>query len=167
MTSPVTSARAGAPRDPLRDAQHQTAVDHHPQLGRHREQHLLLQLAEGHQHKPRPQLVPRQQRGNLLHLLLRGARQDGIAVKVHEEHGAAPPHHPIRRHGGVDAAREQARHAPAGPRRQAARARLLPEEIERLVREHLDVNAQGRLVEIDPPALLLFDPAADLTLDLR
>ena len=44
---------------------------------------------------------------------------------------------------------------------------LLAEEIERVVRQHLEVNRQRRIVEIDAPALRFLDAAADLALDLR
>ena len=74
---------------------------------------------------------------------------------------------PIRGHRRIDAAREQARHAAAGAGRQAAGARLLAEEIERVVRHHLDVNRQRRLVEIDVPTLRLLDEPAHFALDLR
>ena len=140
-TSPVTSARARHLRAMLlRDPQHQAPVDHDAQRRRHRQQDLLLQLAEGHEHEPRAQLVRGQERRDLAHLLLRGARQNRIAVEVDEQHRAAAPHHPIRRHGRVDAARQQARHAPARAGRQPAGARLLAEEVERLVGQHLDVD---------------------------
>ena len=44
-------------------------------------------------------------------------------MKVNEQHRAAAAHQAIRRHGRVDAARQQARHAAAGAGRQAAGAR--------------------------------------------
>jgi hypothetical protein len=62
-TSPVTRACAAFARQLLGDPQHQAAVDHHPQLRRHAEHHALLQLTEGHEHEPRSQLVPCQERG--------------------------------------------------------------------------------------------------------
>ena len=63
----------------------------------------------------------------------------------------------------------ESRHAsrPLGPGRQPAGARFLAEEVERVVGQHLEVDGQIRLVEIDPPALGLLDQPADLALDLR
>ena len=51
-------ARAPLLRQPLGDAQHQAAIDDDAQLGRHGEQHLLLQLAEGDEQQPRAKLIP-------------------------------------------------------------------------------------------------------------
>ena len=44
---------------------------------------------------------------------------------------------------------------------------LLAEEVERLVRERLDVDRQLRVPEVDVPAARHLDAAADLALDLR
>ena len=85
ITSPVTSARARQrARQRLGDPQHQPPIDDHAQLGRNGQHHLLLELAERHEHEARAQLLRRQQRGELAHLFLRGARQNRIAVKVNE-----------------------------------------------------------------------------------
>ena len=88
-------------------------------------------------------------------------------MKVHEQDAAAAPHQPPRRDGGVDAARQQARHAAADADRHAARAAFLAEVVERLVRQRLDVDRELRLVEVDEPASRFLDPAADLAFDLR
>ena len=160
-------ARPPASRELLGDPQHQTPVDDDAQLGRHGEHHLLLQLAERHEQQSRPQLVLRQERRDLAHLLLRRARQDRIAVEVDEQHRAAAPHHAVGRDRRIDAARQQTRDATAGPGRQSAGARLLAEEIEGVIRQHLEVNRQLGIVEIDVPALRLLDETADFALDLR
>ena len=44
---------------------------------------------------------------------------------------------------------------------------LLAEEIERMLRQHLDVDAQLAIVEIDAPPGAVLDPSADFALDLR
>ncbi len=88
-------------------------------------------------------------------------------MKVHEDHPAAAAHQPPRRDRRVDAAREQARDPPADADRQAAGAGMLAEEVERLVRQRLDVDGQLGVVEIDLPAARFLDPPADLALDLR
>ena len=110
--------------------------------GATRQHDLLLDLAERHEEQPRAELKLRQQPHELARLLLRRAREDRIAVEVDEEHAAAAPHQPPRRHRRIDAARQQAGDAAADADRQAARARLLAEEVERLVRQRLDVNRQ-------------------------
>jgi len=107
-------ARMRLAREALGDAQHQPPVDHHAQRGRHREDDLLLQLAERDEHEPRAQLVLGQKRRDLAHLLLRRARQNRIAVEMNQQHRAAAAHHPVRGDRRVDARREQARDAPAG-----------------------------------------------------
>ncbi len=88
-------------------------------------------------------------------------------MKVNQQHGTAASHHPIRRHRRIDAARQEARHAAAGPGRQTAGPRLLPEQIEGAVRQHLDMNGERRVVEIDAPPCRLFDQPADFALHLR
>src|SRR5207253_5935252 len=51
--------------------------------------------------------------------------------------------------------------------RQATRAAILAEEIERLGSQRVEMNRQLRPLEIDAPAPCLLDPSADLPLDLR
>src|SRR6185436_12040666 len=53
------------------------------------------------------------------------------------------------------------------PGRQPAGARLLAEEVERAVRQHLDVDCEGRPAQIDTPARRLLDESADLAFNLR
>ena len=55
-------------------------------------------------------------------------------MEVDQQHRAAAPHHPVRGDRRIDAARQQAREPPAGAGRQAAGARLLAEEVERVRR---------------------------------
>ena len=54
-------------------------------------------------------------------------------MKVNEADGAAAFHHSVRRHGRVDAAGKQARHAAGRTRRQPARAAFLPESLPHFV----------------------------------
>ena len=154
-------------RQALGDPQHQTPIDHDPQLGRHREHDLLLQLAERHHDQPRSELMSREQRGDLADLLLGRARQNRVAVKMNQQHRAAAAHHAIRGDRRIDAARQQARHAAARSSRHAARGRLFAEEIERAVRQHLDVHGKGGVLEIDAPAPRLLDDPAHFAFDLR
>jgi hypothetical protein len=82
----------------LRDAQHQTPVHHDPHRRRHRQHHLLLDVAERHQVEPRSVLPLREQRRQRPRLFNRSVRQDRIAVEVDEGDRAAALHHPPRRH---------------------------------------------------------------------
>ena len=89
-------------------------------------------------------------------------------MKVDQQHRAAAAHHPVRRDRRVDAARQQAGDAAAGAGRQAAGARLLAEEVERMVRQHLEVDASApaRSRSTRQPVRSLMQ-AADFALDLR
>ena len=91
--------------------------------GGHRQHDLLLELAERHQHEPRVQLVPRQQRRELAHLLLRRARQNRIAVEVDEQH--RQPRRIMRYAATGESMPPDSRHAtrPLGAGRQPAGAR--------------------------------------------
>ena len=82
-------------------------------------------------------------------------------------HATPAPHQPPGRDRRIDAAREQADDPPAHADRQPARARVLAEEVERLVRQRLDVDGQLGVVQIDVPPARLLDPPADFALDLR
>src|SRR4030095_8740535 len=64
-------------------------------------------------------------------------------------------------------ARQKAYHATGSAGRQASRPAFLAEEVERLVREQLDVNRQVRLIEVHTPAARLLDAAAKFALYLR
>jgi hypothetical protein len=89
-----------------------------------------------------------------------------MAVKVDEHRPAAPADEPPRGHGRIDAAREQAHHAPAGPHRQAARAPLLFEVEECVVRDDLRVDRALGPSEVDGPSGGVLHAPADHTLDL-
>ena len=124
-TSPVTSACAWrSPADALGDPQHQPAVDDDAHRSRHGEHDLLLNVAERHEIQARALLPRGQQPHQLARLLLRGARQNRIAVEVHEGDRAAALHHPVRRDGRVDPAGQQAGHASRGAGRKPARRRV-------------------------------------------
>jgi hypothetical protein len=88
-------------------------------------------------------------------------------MKVNQLYPAAAAHHPVRRDGRVDPARQQAGDAAAGSCRHAAGAGLLAEEVERLGRQHLDVDGQRRMREVHLPLSGLPDQPADFALDLR
>ena len=145
--------RAVLARDLLGDPHHQPAVDDDPQRRRHAQRDLLLDLAERHQEQPRMELEPGEQPRELARLLLRRARQDRVAVEVHEQDPAAAPHQPPRGDRRVDAAGEQARDAAADAHRQAAGPAFLAEVVERLVGQRFDVDRELGVVEIDRPAL--------------
>ena len=89
-------------------------------------------------------------------------------MKVDQQHRAAAPHHPVRRHRRVDAARQQARDAAAGAGRQPAGARLLAEEVERVgpAASRCGSSAPDASRSTCQPRRLLDQPA-DLALDLR
>ena len=99
----------------------------------------------------------------LARLVLRRARQDRIAVKVDEHDPAAAPHHPPGGDRRVDAARQQAHDLAAGADGQPAGARLLAEEVERVVGQHLDVDGQLRIAadrRASPRAILIRPPTS-------
>jgi len=125
------------------DPKHEAAIDDHAQGTRDGQSHLPLDLADGHELQPAAQLEPRQEGGQFSRLVLRGARQEGVAVEVHEGGRAAAPHHPPCCHRRVDAARQEGHHAPARAGRQAARAGLLAEMIEGLAGHDLDADGES------------------------
>ena len=88
-------------------------------------------------------------------------------MEVHERHDTAALHHAVRSHRRVDAPGQQARHASRGPRRQATGSALLVEVVERLGGQHLDVDDELGVAEVDPPAARFLDASADLALNLR
>ena len=134
-TSPVTSACARrSPRDALGDAQHQPAVDHHAHRAGTDSTTCCWISPNGDEIELRAVLPLRQELHQLARLFLRRARQDRIAVEVHEGHRAAALHHAMRGDRRIDAARQQAHHATGRAGRQPAGAAFLAEEVERLVR---------------------------------
>jgi hypothetical protein len=88
-------------------------------------------------------------------------------VKVHKRRRAAPLHHAIGGNRRIDAAREEAGHAPCRAGGEPTRSAFLPEEVERLSRDDVDADHEVRLVEVDRPSARGLDAAADLALDLR
>ena len=150
-------ARAPLTGKAFRDPKHQTAIEDDTELGWDGEEDLLLKLPEGNEHETRLELMPRQQRRDLADLLLRCAGKDRVAVKVDQHHGTAPPHHPICRDGRVDPSRKQTCEPSPGATRQAACPGLFAEKIESLIRQHLDVNREGRFIEVHPPSSGLLD----------
>ena len=88
-------------------------------------------------------------------------------MKVHRDDAASALHQPIARHRRIDAAREQRDDTAADTGRHAARAGFLPEVVERLARERLDVDRELRIVEVDGPSLRFLDATAHFALDLR
>ena len=149
-------------RNALGNPQHQPPVDHHPQVAGHAEGDLPLQLAEGHQVQPRAQLVLREHLGQQARLVLRGARQERLAVEVHQRGLAPAPHHAPGRHGRIDAAREQRHHASARAGGQAARARLLVDVAEHLAGDDLDRHHQLGALEVYRPPPRPVDAGAQL-----
>ena len=101
--------RMGARRDrqPLGNPHHQPPVHDDPERRRNRDDDLLLKAAERHEIQPRLELRPRENLHQLSRLLLRRARQNRIAVKVHEMRAAASANQPPRRHRRIDAAGQQ------------------------------------------------------------
>src|SRR5262245_1811038 len=85
---------------------------------------------------------------------------------MNQEYGATAAHHPSRCNWRRDPGREQTGDPAAGSRRQTARSSFLPEEIEGVVRQHLDMNRQRRVTEVYAPMFRLFDQSADFPLDL-
>ena len=167
-TSPVTSACAPMPpREPLGDAHHQAAVDRRraaaagrrgrPAAGSRRTARVAAATA----------LKLRQQLRQLARLFLRRARQDRIAVKVHEQRrgsrgaSCATPR-PANRCRPT-AGRRPGRSRPTG--RPPAPA-LLAEEVERLVGQRLDVDRELRVRRFTVQSARFLDAAADLALDL-
>ena len=157
--------RAGAPREPLRDAHHQPPVEHDAQRRRGRHHHPLLHGAEGNDVEARGQLVAGEQRHDLAHLLLRGAGEDGPGMEVDEGDAASPAHHAVRRHRRVDAPREQAQGPPADARRQPARAALALQRVVGAIRQHLDPHVDVGPAQIHLPAAGGLDAAPELALD--
>ena len=89
-------------------------------------------------------------------------------MEVDEQHRAAAPHHAVRRHRRIDAARQQARHA-CRRCRSADRRRPAPCRRSR-TRASGSISTwivSSGVVEIDVPARRLLDEPADLALDLR
>ncbi len=110
-------------------------------------------------------LIAGQEGRDLADLLLRCSRQDRIAVKMNG--CTMQPRRIMKcRHGRVDAARQQARRFAPGAE-EAAGARLLAEEIERVRGQHLDMDGEISLVEIDAPSPGHLDAPANLAFDLR
>ena len=155
-----------APREFLGDAHHEPAIHDDAKLWGDREQHLLLHFAEGDEHQPCALLIRGQNPSQFADFFLRGAGQNRIAVKVDEQHRAAPPHQAICGNRRIDPARQQTRHPATGSRRKPAGARLLAEEVERVVRQQVDVHRQLRIAEIDAPTGCVLDAATDLEFDL-
>ena len=170
ITSPVTRApRAVRARDAVGDPHHQAAVDRRRGAAAGTDSTTCRWISPNATRNSRlRQLVGRQQLRQLAHLLLRGARQERVAVEVDEQHRAAALHHAPRGHRRVDAARQQARHLAAHAGRQPARPALLAEGVERVVghASRRGSSARGGR-EVHLPALRQLDPPAHLALDLR
>ena len=93
----------------VRDLERQVAVplfgENPVELGMSgREDDLLLDLPKRHEVDARPLLPASQQRDQLARFLLRGARQNRIAVEVDERHRAAALHHAVGGDRRIDAA---------------------------------------------------------------
>src|SRR5262249_46860914 len=79
----------------------------------------------------------------------------------------AAPHHAKRRNGRIVSLGQQTGDTATRPCRQPASARLSPKEIEGVPREQLEMDGEGRTLEVHPPTFGLLDSSADLPLYLR
>src|SRR5262245_12411003 len=100
-------ARPCAAAERLGDPHHETPVDDDAQRRRDCKHDTLLDLAERDEEQARSILILGEDLNELTRLFLRCSRQDGIAVKVNEDHPAAPAHHAPCGDGRIDPAREQ------------------------------------------------------------
>ena len=90
---------ARAMREAFGDAHHETAVDDHAGLSRHRQHDLALDLTERHQEEPGEILPLRQRSDQAARFPRRHVRQVRHAVEVDEDHPAPPLHQPPCGHG--------------------------------------------------------------------
>ena len=143
-------ARLPTPREFLGNAHHEPAIHHDAKLGSDREHTFCCTSPKGTRIS-RCAADTTSNPSEFADFFLRSARQNRIAVEVHEQHRAPAPHQAIRGDGRVDAARHQTRHASAGPCRKSAGAGLLAKSRTR-DSAACDMHRQRRIAEIDAPS---------------
>ena len=96
-----------------------------------------------------------EQPGQGVRLVLRGAVQKRVAVKMDDVHLAAPLHHPVSRHRRVQPPRQQPQQRTARANGQAAGPGRLLHVDQGPPRDHLDVHDQLRVLQVHPRGVRL------------